>query len=108
MLWHPALEKRWNQLPVYQQILMICNELNRAANLEQDPKEYKNALERALELMDFSIDDSRTRPCMKEFLRARELVAMQYAGHESSPLPDIMRGLIQLNSDAWAYAGKPE
>jgi len=106
MLWHPALEKRWNTLPVFQQILMICNELNRAINLNNDPKEYKNALERALELMDFSIDDERTRPRLREFLRARELVARHYVQHESDPLKTIQRGLIQLSEEAWAYMGK--
>lgn len=105
MLWHPTLEKRWNTLPVFQQILMICNELNRAGNFKKDPKEYKNALERALELMDFSIDDMSMRPRLREFLRAREMVARHYIGRESSPLPMIQRGLIQLSAEAWAYIG---
>lgn len=98
MLWHPTLEKRWNQMPVYQQILMISNELNRAVNMQNDPKEYKNALERALELMDFSIDDVKMRPLLKEFLRDREMVAHHYVNHPSSPLKMIHKGLIQLSA----------
>lgn len=101
MIWHPELEKRWSTLPEHQQILMICNELNRANNLRNDPTEHKNALERALELMDFSIDDERIRPRLREFLRARELIARHYVQHESDSLKTIQRGLIQLSAEAW-------
>ena len=106
MLWHPGLEKRWPDMPVFQQILMICNELNRAENLRRDPAEYKNALERALELMDFSVDDMRMRSRLREFLRARELVAALYAGQPvQSSLATIQRGLVQLSAEAWRVVG---
>ena len=103
MRWHQTLEPRWKNMPVYQQILMIANELNRAENLKNDPEEYKNALERALELMDFSIAPMRNRPMLREFLRARELVAALYIGRPLSPLPAVMNGLIQLSPEAWCY-----
>ena len=103
MIWHPALEKRWSTLPEYQQVLMICNELNRASNLRSDPKEYKNALERALELMDFTIDDPRTRPRMHEFLRARSVVAGLYVDPETQETKSLQRALIQLYPSAWKY-----
>ena len=35
------------------QLLMVCNELNRAMNAKSDEKEYKDCLERALELFGF-------------------------------------------------------
>jgi hypothetical protein len=102
MRWHRTLEQRWKTMPVYKQILMIANELNRAENLKGDPKEYINALERALELMDFSIDTMRM-PMLREFLRARELVAALYIGKPLSDLPAIQEGLIQLSPEAWCY-----
>lgn len=102
MQWHRTLEQRWKTMPVYQQILMIANEMNRAENLKNDPGEYKNALERALELMDFSIDTMRM-PILREFIRARELVAALYIGRPLSPLPVIQNGLIQLCPEAWCY-----
>jgi hypothetical protein len=101
--WHQTLEKRWKTMPVYQQILMIANEMNRAENLKNDLKEYKNALERALELMDFSIDAIQNRPMLREFLRARELVAALYVGRPLSPLPVVQNGFVQLSPEAWCY-----
>ena len=103
MIWHPELEKRWSTFPEYQQILMICNELNRANNLQDDLKEYKNALERALELMDFAIDDERIRPKLREFLRARELVAGLYIDPEPRPTKALQKALIQFSPEAWCY-----
>jgi hypothetical protein len=106
MIWHSSLEKRWQTFSEHRQILMICNELNRAENLRKDPKEYTNGLERALELMDFSIDDIRIRPRLKEFLRARHLIAAMYIGEPCpSSLASIQRGLIQLSAGAWACMG---
>jgi hypothetical protein len=103
MLWHKTLQNRWGAIPLYQQILMIANEMNRAENIKKDTREYKNALERVLELMDFSIDGPQVRPMLKEFLRAREQVAALYIGRTSSPLPVIQKGLIQLSPEAWHY-----
>ena len=103
MIWHPELEKRWQNLPEHQQILMICNELNRAENLQSDLKEYKNALERALELMDFTIDDPRCRSRLREFLRAREVVARLYISGRQQPTRVLQKALIQLYPAAWRY-----
>ncbi|NQT27557.1 hypothetical protein HQ585_19540 [candidate division KSB1 bacterium] len=101
MIWHPELEKRWSSFPEHQQILMICNELNRAGNLQSDPKEYKNALERALELMDFTIDDPRSKTRLREFLRARQLVAGLYLDVEPHQTKTLQKTLIQLSPAAW-------
>ena len=101
MIWHPALEKRWQTFPEHQQILMICNELNRASNLQSDTKEYKNALERALELMDFTIDDPRTKFRLREFLRARRMVAQLYVSSQRCETKRLQRILMQLYPDVW-------
>lgn len=101
MIWHPALEKRWQTFPEHQQILMICNELNRASNLQSDHKEYKNALERALELMDFTIDDPRTRNKLHEFLRARRMIAQMYVNSQRYETKRLQRALVQLYPHAW-------
>ena len=54
-IWHNSLKERFIEFPVHQHLLMICNELNRAGNLLNDTQEYKNCLERALELLDYSV-----------------------------------------------------
>lgn len=103
MIWHPTLENRWQALPEHQQVLMICNELNRAENFQSDSREYKNALERALELMDFTIDDPRTRPRMREILRARQSIASFYVDPVPHGTKDLQRALMQLVPSAWMY-----
>jgi hypothetical protein len=103
VIWHPSLQSRWLTFPEHRQILMICNELNRADSLQSDPKEYRNALERALELMDFTIDDRRTRIRLREFLRARLMMAELYAAAEPHSTKTLQRTLIQLYPCAWRY-----
>ena len=105
MIWHPHLEERWKTFPVHQQILMICNELNRAENLQSDTKEYKNALERALELMDFTIDDPKNHSCLREILRARRLMAGYYIDKSPRSAKKLQHGLVQLSSMAWLLLG---
>lgn len=105
MIWHTQLEKQWQNFPQHQQILMICNELNRAENLQSDLKEYRNALERALELTDFMIDDPKNRRCLREILRARRILAMVYDGDYPQSNKLLQRGMIQLNVAAWSLMG---
>ena len=99
-LWHKSLKKRFHTLPEFQQILMVANELNRARNMRDVEKEYKNALERALELIDFVSADKRWKRKLGELRRAREIMAMYYTepGHDTKIL---QRCLIQLEPEAW-------
>lgn len=99
-LWHKSLMNRFSTLPEFQQILMVANELNRAQNMREVENEYKNALERALELIDFVCMDPRWKRKLGELRRAREVMAMYY----SDPGQDtkiLQRCLIQLEPQAW-------
>jgi hypothetical protein len=102
-IWHKTLRERFIGFPKHQQILMAANELNRAQNLMDDPKEYHYALERALELIDFISGDLRWQGSLRELRRAREFTAMLYAAKQPQPTRMLMNCLIQLDSSAWKY-----
>ncbi len=97
--WHKSLELRFSTFPVHQQILMICNELNRAANLLDDGEEYKRCIERSLELLDYFIADKNGH-LLRESLRIRDIIAEAYI---SAPkhTKRIQSTLLQMNPTAW-------
>lgn len=68
-------EGAWNQLSLVEQMANIGSEISRAVNWrDKDEKLYKNAIDRALELLDLTIQDVRWRARLKEIVRARELL----------------------------------
>ena len=73
-IWHNSLEQRFSAFPIHQQILMVCNELNRAENLRDDNVEYKRCMERSLELLDYFMADKKGH-LLKESLRIRDIIA---------------------------------
>jgi len=99
--WHKDLAGRFNTFPKSQQLLMAANELNRAKNLICNPREYKNALERALELVDLCSQDPRWRPALRELRRSREVIAWHYHAETPEPLDVLIRSFIQLDQEAW-------
>lgn len=99
-LWHKHLEERFSTFPLYQKILMVCNELNRANHHLDDRNEYKNCMERSLELLDFLIDGSVRHNRLKEILRARGVVGWYYL-HTPRDTRLLQRQLIQLEPRAW-------
>ena len=106
MIWHPELKARWPSLPLYQQILMVCNELNRAQNTMPDRRENRHAIERALELLDFTIAGLAAGSRLREFLRARECMAALYIAQRPAPTASLQRGLMQLNAEVWRRVGE--
>ena len=74
-----SLEK-WCSYSQGQQILMIANELNRAANwIEKDQNLESNmCYERAFELIDLTVEDAKWRGRLRELLRLREILAELY------------------------------
>ena len=102
-IWHKTLLDRFSLLPTYQQVIMVANELNRAQNMIKMPLEYKNALERALELTDFISDDRRWSKKLREIRRAREMMAMFYDHPQPQDTRILQRCFIQLDSAAWKY-----
>lgn len=59
---------------------MIANELNRAKNWieKNDLEEVKNCYERALELLDLTVEITRNKNRLKEYLRLREMMGKLY------------------------------
>ena len=97
---HKSLESRFGSFPVHQQLLMVCNELNRAMNAKSDEKEYKDCLERALELLDFSITSGFWQGSYKELLRGRDQIAKAYIS-KPADTNDLQKMLISLNPAAF-------
>lgn len=102
-VWHAALRERFSLLPQFQQLLMVANELNRAENMNKVTAEYKNALERALELTDFISADKRWLHKLGELRRAREVMAGLYNDPTPGDTRILQRCLIQLDPTAWKY-----
>jgi hypothetical protein len=98
-LWHKNLEDRFASFPSHQQIIMVCTELNRAHNLQDNSAEYKNCLERALELMDFLISDPKWQRKLTEVLRGRDVIARYYLA-PPQPTMTLQRTLLQLDVEA--------
>ncbi|MBN1466112.1 hypothetical protein JXA02_10140 [candidate division KSB1 bacterium] len=105
-IWHKTLKERFSSLPTHQQVLMVANELNRAQNMIQTPLEYKNALERALELTDFISADPRWAKRLREIRRAREMMAMFYHRPRPEDMRILQKCFVQLDSAAWRYMNR--
>jgi len=106
-IWHPTLQKRFPSLPQFQQLIMVANELNRAQNTIHSPKEYRNALERALELLDFIAADPRWKNKLYELRRAREVLAGYYIQKSLTDTQILQHCLLQLDSTAWKMLNCP-
>jgi len=66
---------RWQQLSFAEQMGNIGSEISRALNWrDKDQKSYENAIDRALELLDLTINDLRWQNRLKEIVRTRELL----------------------------------
>ena len=97
--WHNSLESRFSSFPTHQQILMVCNELNRAANLRDDNAEFKSCMERSLELLDYFMADKKGH-LLRESLRIRDIIAEAYISTPKNTRK-IQSILLQMNPAAW-------
>ena len=72
--------ERWGKFSVRQRELMIANELNRAKNWieKKDLEEVKNCYERALELLYLTVEITKDKNRLKEYLRLREMIGKLY------------------------------
>jgi hypothetical protein len=99
---HAALSiERWSAIPLEHQILMIANEMNRAAKLlgPEDRGRLTGSYERVLRLVDLTIEARRQRGLRRELLRWRDLIAALYQSPEPDPglHRSAFRCLLQLN-----------
>jgi hypothetical protein len=84
---HSSLSpERWSSFGLDQQILMIGNEMNRAAKLtrSEDRPGLERAYERILRLVDLTVEVQNRAGLRKELLRWRDLIAALYIGSPSS------------------------
>jgi hypothetical protein len=85
---HSSLSpERWSTFSLDQQILMIGNEMNRAAKLmrPEDSASRQRSYERILRLVDLTVEVQEKRSLRRELLRWRDLVAALYIQPEAMP-----------------------
>ena len=71
----------WQKLSLAEQMGNIGSEISRAFKWQNKDKElYENAVDRALELLDLTISDSRWRARLKELSRVREIICDTFFG----------------------------
>lgn len=99
---------KWDTFSREQQLLMIGNELNRAKNWVRkgDIEEVKYAYERALELLDLTISTINKENMLKELLRFREILSIEYLKPKMDIYlnEELIKVLLSLNSkSAFVY-----
>jgi hypothetical protein len=72
--------ERWASYARDDQLLMIANEMNRAARLArpEDLPGFRRSCERVLRLVDLTVEVNAARSLRRELLRFRDLVAALY------------------------------
>jgi len=81
-IFHTDLVDRWKNFSIYEQMANIGAEVGRAINWKKKNNQQmsQNAFYRALELIDFTIDDKKNKNSLKEILRVREVLADYFMG----------------------------
>lgn len=102
-----TLEK-WSGFSKGQQILMIANEINRAKNIlsKNNSDDIKSSYERALDLIDITVQDSKWENNLKELLRCREFIGMLYNERDSYLNNLLLNNLILLSPEAYNILNK--
>jgi hypothetical protein len=104
--WHRTLTvEKWRNFGTTKQILMIANELNRAENCvkKNDTEEGNNAFERAFELIDLTVDSVSEKNFVRELIRFRGLLALQYIKKNKSAkeINTLQKVLLSLSGEAY-------
>jgi hypothetical protein len=73
---HPSLAQgRWHEFSLAEQLGNVGSEVGRALKWRnRNPERFQSAFDRALELLDLTIQDPRWRTRLNELVRARELL----------------------------------
>ena len=73
---------RWNQLSFIEQMANIGSEVERALNwrIKKNADYAQKAYERALELIDLTLDNNRSYAQLKEIARMREAIVDYFSG----------------------------
>lgn len=95
---------RWRTLSLAEQMGNIGSEVSRAKNREgKDEEKFQNAVRRALELFDLTLEDPRWRRRLREIARAREVFCDAILGGKE--YHSTLEGLMPY-FDQFAYARK--
>lgn len=97
---------KWRDFSLVEQMGNIGSEVSRALRWkDKDQKIFENAMFRALELFDLTIQDSRWRWRLKELIRARELLCDAFFGgvRYGSSLEDLERYFFTFAVGAGIY-----
>lgn len=97
MTQHASLSPvRWAAFSKEQQLLMIANEMNRAARLDgaADAPSLHRCYERVLRLVDLTVETNSSRSLRRELLRWRDLIAELY----QAPAPDPKRHRVAFRA----------
>lgn len=92
-------DERWQKLSLAEQLGNVGSETSRALKWRgKDDALYQGALQRAFELIDFTLADFRWRGRLKEIMRLREILADAMFGGKTyaSRIEDIDRYLFQF------------
>ena len=80
---HSQLESgRWSAMSLVEQMANVGSEVERALNwkAKSNSAYCQKALDRALELLDFTLDDLKNRARLKELARVREAIVDFFVG----------------------------
>ncbi len=98
--------ERWSEFSLDQQILMVANEMHRAADLfgPADRERLLDSFERVLRLTDLTVEVQHETGLRRELLRWRDLIAAQYISSEPSLAAhrEAFRVLLQFTPAAYA------
>ena len=67
---------RWDQMTTFEQMANIGSEVERAIQWKEknNPLRFEKAFDRALELLDLSLDSPRNKNVLREIARTREVL----------------------------------
>jgi hypothetical protein len=86
---HVGLKSRWKALTTAEQMANIGAEVGRMISWrERNETQSRDAFYRALELLDYTIDDPKNKKSLKEILRVREVLTDYYVGNNIYGLTD--------------------
>lgn len=94
-----AIRQRWGTFGLFEQLGNVGSEVHRAAQWKDEDREIaRNSLYRALELLDFSIQDPRWKNGLKELVRVREFLVDAFDGGKEygNTLEDLDRYFFQF------------
>lgn len=89
----------WNKLSLMEQMGNVGSEISRAVNWRgKNQESYENAIDRAFELLDLTIGDSRWQKRLKEIVRTRELLGDAILGGKEykTSLNDLNRYFLHF------------